>query len=254
MAEHVDKLLTRFITQRGNHELGILTNDAPLIKLDYFPASSREVALLSMMKEDERFMTIDVSEGFTQIEITEPTYALEFPAVVSTHNTELLDQFPTDSKYCGKLEVAASIAHSFGEPEPDALGYNSWLHCDYPVLTSDVINRHWSSACQEAIASKSRRMDNISKPRAVGPTQSKWIGDGLRAPYCGICGGLHIEYHDIPGGHCKCDEADITEVNDGVALMVYTQSEDSSSDDDKLPVYACAICNDAIVLGGGGTL
>jgi hypothetical protein len=76
MAERVDKSLTRFITQRGNDELGILTNDAPLIKLDYFPASSRDVALLSMMKEDESFMTIDVSEGFTQVKITEPTYAL----------------------------------------------------------------------------------------------------------------------------------------------------------------------------------
>ena len=36
--------------------------------------------------------------------------------------------------------------------------------------------------------------------------------------------------------------------------MLHTHAEDSSSDDDKLPVYACAICDNAIVLGGGGTL
>ena len=58
----------------------------------------------------------------------------------------------------------------------------------------------------------------------------------------------------MPGGHCECGEAVITEVNDGVALMMHTHAEDSSSDDDKLPVYACAICDNAIVLGGGGTL
>ena len=124
-------------------------------------------------------MTIDVSEGFMQVEITEPTYALppnkfakiaEFPAVVSTPNVELLDQFPANPKYRGKLEVAANIARSFGEPEPDALGYNSWLHCDYPVLTSDLITMHWSSACQEAIASELRRMDNIGKPKIDGYT------------------------------------------------------------------------------------
>ena len=58
----------------------------------------------------------------------------------------------------------------------------------------------------------------------------------------------------MPGGHCECDETDITEVNNGMALMVHTQAEDSSSDNDKLPVYACTICNNAIVLGRGGTL
>jgi hypothetical protein len=94
----------------------------------------------------------------------------EFPAVVSTPNVELLDQFPANPKYRGKLEVAASIARSFGEPEPAALGYNSWLHCDYPVLTSDLVNMHWSCMCQEAIALELRRMDNIGKPKAVGPT------------------------------------------------------------------------------------
>ena len=163
MAEHVDRSLTHFITQHGNHESAMSTDDAPLIKLDYFPISSRDVALLSMVKEDECFMTINVSEGFMQVKITELTYTLlpnkfvkiaEFPAVVSTPNVELLDQFPANPKYCGKLEMAANIVHSFGEPEPDALSYNSWLHCDYPALTSDLVNMHWSSACQEAIASE----------------------------------------------------------------------------------------------------
>ena len=36
--------------------------------------------------------------------------------------------------------------------------------------------------------------------------------------------------------------------------MLHTTAEDSSSDDDKLPMYACAICDNAIVQGGGGTL
>jgi hypothetical protein len=36
MAEHVDRSLARFITQRGNHESAVPTDDAPLIKLDYF--------------------------------------------------------------------------------------------------------------------------------------------------------------------------------------------------------------------------
>ena len=78
-----------------------------------------------------------------------------------------------------KLEAAAKIARSIDAPEPDALGYNSWLNCEYPVLTSDTTTMHWSSACQEAIASELRRMDNIGKPKAKGYTwpRSKWIGD-----------------------------------------------------------------------------
>ena len=58
----------------------------------------------------------------------------------------------------------------------------------------------------------------------------------------------------MPSGHCECSEAGITEVNDSVALMVHTHAEDSSSDDGKLPVYVCAICDNTIVLGRGGTL
>ena len=86
------------------------------------------------MKEDWRFESIDVSEGFTQIEITEPTYALppipsvnfnEFPAMKSTPLINLIEPSPTKSHTSAKLEVAAKIARSFGEPEPDALGYNS---------------------------------------------------------------------------------------------------------------------------------
>ena len=112
-------------------------------------------------------MTIDVSEGFMQVEITELTYALppekivkiaEFPAVVSTPDVKLLDQFPANPKYCRKLEVVSSITCSFGEPKSDALSYNLWLHCDYPVLTSDLVKMHWSSTCQEAIASELRCM------------------------------------------------------------------------------------------------
>ena len=178
MAECVDRSLARFITQCGNHESAKSTNNSPPIELDYFPTSSRDVALLLMMK-DEHLESIDVSKRYTHVKITEPTYALppnkfvkfnEFPAVVSTPNVELVDQFPADPKYRGKLEVAANIAHGFGEPEPNALGYNSWLHCDYLVLTSDLITVHWSSVCQEAIASELRRMDNIGKLKIDGYT------------------------------------------------------------------------------------
>ena len=99
-------------------------------------------------------------------------------------------------------------------------------------------------------------MDNIGKPKVKGYAcpWSKWVGDGLRAPYCGVCGGLHIEYHDMPGCHCECDEADTMEVMDGVALMLHTAPEDSDDDDEKLPMYACALYNNVMVLGGGGTL
>ena len=92
----------------------------------------------------------------------------KFLAMVSTPNVKLLDQFSADPKYCRKLEVAAKIVHSFNEPEPNALGYNSWLNCDYPVLTSDMITMHWSSAYQEAIVSELRCMDNISKLKVKG--------------------------------------------------------------------------------------
>ena len=80
-----------------------------------------------------------------------------------------------------KLEMAAKIARRFGEPEPDMLGYNLWLNCEFPVCTSDWVTIHWSSTCQEAIASELKRMDNYGKPKAEGYTRpaSKWIGDGL---------------------------------------------------------------------------
>ena len=130
-----------------------------------------------MVKEDERFETIDVSEGYTHIKITEPIYMLlliqsvnfnEFPAMKSAPLADLIEPSPTKSHLLLKLEVAANIACSFGEPEPDVLSYNSWLHCDYLVLTSDLITMHWSSVCQEAIASELWRMDNISKLKVNG--------------------------------------------------------------------------------------
>jgi hypothetical protein len=189
------------------------------------------------MKEDLRIESVDVSEGFTQVEITEPN-------------------LPAISIKSMKLEAAAKIARSFDEPEPDSLGYNSWLNCEFPVLTSDMINMHWSCACQDEIATEMRRIDNIGKPKVKGYTRprSKWVGDGLRAPHCGVCGGLHIEYHDCPGSHCECIDDGLPETIDGVALTTYTTADDSSSDDDLLPMYACITCDDAMVHGGGGTL
>ena len=58
----------------------------------------------------------------------------------------------------------------------------------------------------------------------------------------------------MPGGDCECGEADTMEVVDGVALMLRMAPEDSSSDDDMLPMYMCTSCNNAMVLGGGSTL
>ena len=99
-------------------------------------------------------------------------------------------------------------------------------------------------------------MDNEGKPKVKGYARpsSKWVGDGLRAPYCGVCGGLHVEYHNLPGGHCECGKGDTMDVVNGVASMLCTAPEDSSSDDDGLPMYTCAICNDAMLLGGGCVL
>ena len=73
------------------------------------------------------------------------------------------------------------VARRFGEPEPDVLGYNLWLNCEFPVCTSDWGTMHWSSACQEAIASELKNMDNRDKPKAEGYMcpSSKWVGDSL---------------------------------------------------------------------------
>ena len=44
------------------------------------------------------------------------------------------------------------------------------------------------------------------------------------------------------------------EVMNGMTLMLRTAPEDSSSDDDGLPMYLCALCNDVMMLGRGGAL
>ena len=116
----------------------------------------------------------------THIKIIELIYALppipsvnfnQFPAMKSAPLADLIEPSPTKSHLLPKLEVAANIARSFGELELDALSYNLWLHCDYPLLTSDLITMHcWSSVCQEAITSKLRCMDNIGKPKIDGYT------------------------------------------------------------------------------------
>ena len=125
------------------------------------------------------FESANVSEGFMQIKITKLTYMLplipsvnfnEFLAMKSAPLADLIEPSLTKSHLLVKLEMAANVACGFGEPEPDALRYNSWLHCDYPVLTPDLITMHWSSACQEAIASELRCMDNISKLKIKGYT------------------------------------------------------------------------------------
>ena len=148
------------------HESAMSTADSPLI----------DVALLMMVK-DKHLKSIDASECYTHVKITELIYALplvpsvnfnEFPAMKSTPLADLIEPLPTKSHLLLKLEVAANIVCSFGELEPDMLSYNLWLHCDYPVLTSDLVTMHWSSVCQEAIMSELRHMDNISKLKIDG--------------------------------------------------------------------------------------
>ena len=80
-----------------------------------------------------------------------------------------------------KLDAAAKIARSFNQPEPDALGYNSWLNCEYPVLTSDMTSMLWSGACEREIATELRRIDNIGKPKT--PTTHRRPRFVLKRPF-----------------------------------------------------------------------
>ena len=148
MAERVD----RFINHHGNHKASELIDDAPAVGMDIVHTRSRDLLSLAV-KEDWHIESVDVSEGFMQVEITEPTYAdpptspvvfNEFPDMEFTHQPSLYWPLPATSIDSMKLEAAAKIACSFNQPEPDALGYNSWLNCEFPVLTSDMTNMHWS--------------------------------------------------------------------------------------------------------------
>ena len=159
MAERVD----RFINHHGNHETSELVDEAPTVGMDI--VHNRDLLSLAV-KEDWRIESVDVSEGFTQAEITEPTYAdpptppmvfNEFPDMEFTHQPSLYWPLPATSINSMKLDAAAKIARSFNQPEPDALAYNSWLKCEYPVLTSDMTSMLWSGACEHAAAHRQHR-------------------------------------------------------------------------------------------------
>jgi hypothetical protein len=72
MAERVD----RFINHHGNYKPSESTDDAPTVGTDNVPTRSCDLLLLAM-KEDLHIESIDISEGFTQVEITE----LNLPAI-----------------------------------------------------------------------------------------------------------------------------------------------------------------------------
>ena len=79
------------------------------------------------------------------------------------------------------LEVTAMVARHFGEPEPDDLGFDSWLKQEFPVCTSDS-SVTWSAACQEAMALKLKRMERSQHRRKGYPrASSMWDADGYRA-------------------------------------------------------------------------
>ena len=93
-----------------------------------------------MMGKDERFGSIDVAQCYTHVKVIEPSYALppipsmDFyidPAMTSTPPTEHIKHTPT------KLKLAVMIARRVDEPEPDYLGFDSWLKQEFPVRTSD---------------------------------------------------------------------------------------------------------------------
>ena len=103
-------------------------------------------------------------------------------------------------------------------------------------------------------SSRAWTTETSRRPKATRAPRRNGLVMAFEPPTAAYTAGLHIEYHDLPGSHCECGEADTMEVVDGVALMMRTAPEDSSSDDDGLPMYTCALYNDAIVLGGGGVL
>ena len=118
----------------------------------------------------------------------------------SAASTEAIDWAAAD------LMEAIVVAKRYGEPIPDFMGFDAWLHQNIPVCINDF-TATWSSACIEEMDFKIKRMHK-RRGKHDARAEASWLhgtADGYKGLDCRVCGGHLPEYADLPGSTCECN-------------------------------------------------
>ena len=219
LAEHIDVRIDCELTRRRDGMVNMAKGTADM-----------HITSIDVAQRDMHITSIDMAQGYMHVELNEAhvdmllvKQPMNLPIEQTIGSTPPIEQ-TTGS--LTKLEVAVMVARRFREPEPEYLSFDMWLMQEFLACFTDF-NVTWSVACIKDMDLEIKRMaQSKHRHEANIHVSSMWDADGYRAPNCGVCGGLHLKYSDLPSVLCECNMYNVLDSGmhgEGIVHMTHTE-------------------------------